>query len=550
MDNSLLIQDSDSIFKIFLKKDLSSILNEVDYKIYWEGLVFVNGILSGEESVKFFITELRKRGIQDATRLLKGIFFIAVEEKSTGDFYSFVDNSGLFQAFYNQKIISTSFLKIVRHERFTAVNLDPEAVVEYLYFGYLFPYKTFFKTVKKIPSDKICHFSHKDNQLHLLGKNILDFIEPPDNKTKSFHEIFEGLAASLSNRNVSVDLTGGSDTRLIAVMLDYFGLKFETATSGGTSEYKDVSVSKRIAHELGFQWYSTIHSISSLEEDMNELFITTEGMFDILYYHRLYQFQKSRMERGIDTMISGVGGEILKDFMWLQDFPFYSKKSSNIERMLDMRIMSFEPMHFMFAENLSETYKMMRSRMIQELSQYLLETNTKTYDNIYINYIIKGVLSRILTSNSFFLKCYAPFLDLDIVKIGFNLSRGLRFFNMYHRKKISVINPSIAKVPITEGGISLSSEPMMMILDIPKYSYNKLNRLMIKLHLRNKPMLQRDHPRFCDNVRKMELMKDSIGILKEVGIINDSVEMNQIDNRNLGMILSLAMLIKYMSDTN
>ena len=53
MDNSLLIQDSDSIFKIFLKKDLSSILNEVDYKIYWEGLVFVNGILSGEESVKF-----------------------------------------------------------------------------------------------------------------------------------------------------------------------------------------------------------------------------------------------------------------------------------------------------------------------------------------------------------------------------------------------------------------------------------------------------------------------------------------------------------------
>lgn len=527
-------------------KENSSVYEDGEYRIYWEGLVFIPGIPSGLESVSAFLQAISAEGIQDACRFLKGVFFILIETKTKGDLYAFVDNSGLYQAFHAGDILSTSFLSLAKHEKLRVSDIDPEAIVEFLRLGNIFSNRTFFRHVRKFSWDSIYHISGKE--LNVIPKNITSMDSESEVKDGDLERNFEEQAKSLRNCSLSIDLTGGNDSRLLAVLLDLYGLKYETAISGGNADYKDVSISKKIAHSLGRPWFATIHSVSSLEADMPKLFTITEGMYDILYYHRLYQLQKERKARGVDTIISGMGGELFKDYWWLQDFPFYSRKHSNIERLVDMRIVTSMPLDHMLTKRYSILSSEFRNKVVKELSSYIRKTNTETYDSIYYHYMMREIAGRVLTAHNSLLKCYAPFLDPSIAMIGFNLPRSQRFFNIYHRRIMTKINPSISRLPTTEGGMSASVSPLDLISDVPKYVMDRSKRLLIKLGVLNVQKATRDNPNLKTSVRNMNIMKESLDILREVKIINNHITLEQIDDGSLGMILTLGMFVNFLEN--
>lgn len=529
-------------------KDHSSLYEDGDYRIYWEGLVFISGVPSGQESVRAFTRAISTDGIQNACLLLRGIFFIIVETKTKGDLYAFVDNSGLYQAFYTGNVLSTSFLSLVKHEKLGISDLDPESVVEFLRLGNIFSNRTFFEQVKKFSWDAIYHFSGK--KLNVIRKNISPVDSELDVKDGDFERIFQEQAISLSNCSLSIDLTGGNDSRLLAVMLDFYGLKFETAISGGVADNEDVIVSKKIAHSLGHSWFGTIQSVSALEEDIARLFTITEGLYDILYYHRLFQLQKERQARGIDTMISGVGGELFKDYWWLQDFPFYTRRHSNIERLVDMRIVTSKPIDHILTKRYSKLSSELRNAVVKELSLYIRKTNTRTYDSIYYYYLMREVAGRVLTAHNSVLKCYAPFLDPEIARVGYNLPRTQRFFNIFHRRILTKINPHISLLPTTEGGMSASVSPLAIVSDLPKYITDRMKRLLIKMGGIEVRTSSRNNSNLKPLARKMKIMKESLDILKDVKIINDRTTLDQIDDGVLGMILSLGMFVTFLENND
>lgn len=526
------------------KKVISSSWENERYRVYWEGLVFINGIRSGNDSVESFIKMLHTQSIQDACSILKGIFFISIEVKPERVIYAFIDHSGLYQSFYSRNRISTSFLELTKYDNHSSQQLDPAAIVEFLSFGVLFFNKTFIKTISRIPRDIILKFNAQNKKIEILKKNIPSLDEFQGNASEKFHEGFSGLAKSFSNLNISLDFTGGTDTRLIALMLDYYGLEFETAVSGGTDQYDDVFISKSVSASIGHPWYRSLHSIELLEDDIPQLMHDTEGLNNILHYHRLYQLQKARRDRGVDTIISGVGGDLFKDFWWFQDFPFYGIKSANIERLLDMRIMSSVPAQSLFAMHYAVLNKSLRHNLLQELSLYKLDSNTKTYDNICFNFRMREEAGRELTNYGPYVKTYAPLLDLDIVRIGFNLPRMMRFFSYFHRKELTALNPDVAQLSTTEGGISASSELGMIAKDIPKYIIDKMSRLLLKLRLRKQnKALELNHPEFYKHARRINSMRESLSILKDIGIINHSVQAESVSDAILGRLLTLGQLI-------
>ena len=73
---------------------------------------------------------------------------------------------------------------------------------------------------------------------------------------------FQELASSLAGLNVSVDLTGGSDTRLVAALLAR-SLPFECAVSG-TADSSDVEIAGEVARALGRPLHVTIHDASDV----------------------------------------------------------------------------------------------------------------------------------------------------------------------------------------------------------------------------------------------------------------------------------------------
>jgi asparagine synthetase B (glutamine-hydrolysing) len=517
------------------------------YRVRWEGLVFIEGALSGEESIKEFVKRLSITNMETACQNLKGIFLIIIESKKSGDIHVFGDNAGLYHIYYSRNTISNSFLGLVKHDECAVRDMNPATVAEFIHFGWVSSTKTYFDSIKKIQRDNILFIPNGSNDIKMLKKSGMDLNNTSDVPLKSFEECFHLLSKSLSNCRVSVDLTAGIDTRLVAAMLSNSGLTFETASSGGTMDYVDVSVSGKIAQIMGKPWFATIHSISALESELDDVFHVTDGLYDVLYYHRLYKLQKARQRRGINTMISGVGGELFKDHWWLHEFPFYYKKDSNIKKFVDMRMMSFDPMQNILTSTFTDAGNNLKTGMTVFLSNYTLDRNTRTFDNIFYNVIMADLAGQILTSHSNFLKCYAPFLDLDVARIGFNLKRTDRVYNLFHRKEMTRINPTLAKYGTSENEVTVSYDTVDMVSDLPKYFTEKFKRLLIKCNLMHpKDTSSLNAKNFCQNIRNMKTIRHSIDILKDTGIVNKDVQLQDVSDKYLGTLLSLSMLVKYI----
>ncbi|GBD39784.1 hypothetical protein HRbin37_02070 [bacterium HR37] len=518
-----------------------------DYLFCWKGMVFIEGIPCGVDSIKEFSKEVRRLGLQKACCILKGCYFIVIKDKRRNAFYSFIDNSGLFQAFHSDKAICTSFLKLVKWEGLSKVNLNKEAVVEFIHFGNIFFNKTFFDLIKKIPRQSILSFS-EEGKICFSEKLIPDLDEKNDKF--SFLDFFEGFVSSIKDEKVSIDLTGGIDSRLLAVLLDYFGLEFETAVVGIRGN-QDIEIAKEVASILKHDIHITYHSIDNLEKDLYELFAMCDGLCNILKCHTQLQDNRGRLHRGVSLKLSGAGGELYKDFWWLQDFPFYKKKRANLERLFDLRIAPIPFKHFYLSDDYIETSINIRQKVLKELSKYIRDTNTKTYDNIYFSYKMSEVGGRSLTNNFYSaLKGYAPLLELDLVRYGFNLPRRERFFNNFHRKIITSVNPDIARIQTTGSGMSVSSKSLDIIQDIGKYLVNisiRLTKKVAQKYLRRTYFQESPiHPDFYSKLRKLSITKDSIDLLKDEGIINKKIDIDDIDNNYIGNFISLAFLMKYM----
>jgi len=529
------------------KKVPSSSLDEDGYSLYWEGLLFVGGVPCGTESARAFVREVKKSGIQRACGVLKGVFFLLVRENISGASFALVDNSGLYHAFCSDRMISNSFLSLVKKEGLRSEDLDIDSVIEFLHFGYIYFNRTFFGPIRKLESDRIYHVPDGSDKVRVLKKSIPSIDEPIANENGGFLGYMESVSGSLKGSRVSIDLTGGIDSRLLGVVLNYFGLEFEACISG-IDACEDIGISEKVARTIRSPWHWLRHWPEGLESDLQDIFLATEGLQDFLTYHRLFQMNQSRLGRGIEVMLSGAGGELYKDFWWLQDFPFYSRKSPDLEKLISYRIMPVEPDHKLLAPGPAERSRALRRELASSLGKFVLGTNTQTYDNIYFHYKVKEVAGRFLTSHSSFLKCFAPYLDPEAVRIGFNLPRRKRFFSYFHRTLITGLNPSAAALPTTEGGISVSSKPACMAGDIYKYAKDKLKRLSIKIAQHsNRAAVQRgpDHPELFGLARRADRTRVSLELLKEKGILNKSLALEEVKDRYLGRMLSLHFLMQY-----
>jgi len=521
------------------------------YSIYWKGFIFLPGTYSELASIEELARQVTRSGIQAAVSNLHGNCFILIQDKITNNSYAFVDNSGIFHAFYSAKGISTSFLDLIEFESLSKSQLSREAVVEFINFGNIFFNRTFFDSIRKIGGNQILTF-HANGKVTSFNKSLPD-IEDTTTGT-SFLEFFEQLSSSIKDQKVSVDLTGGIDSRLVAVLFDYFGLDFEVSVVGASGD-RDKEISSEVAEKLKhpFDVFNvTSQSAASVGEQLDELFTVCDGCGDLFRNYFPFQHQKARANRGVTLAVSGNGGELYKDFWWLQDFPFYNRKQSNIEKLYDLRIHSIPFNHSHFISEYSHVSRNLKARTLKQLAEFTMDINTKTYDNIYFKYKMQEVAGQGVTRSNNFSRCkkYVPLLELDLVRYGFNLPRKERFFNNFHRKTITNINRNVAGIQTTEGGMSVSSQKIKMVQDIFRYVNNRGIRLTKKIapKLLKKPYVRQAGSRDClySQVRKLSSTKDAIELLKDEGIINGGLKTIAIEDEHLGRLVSLGLLLKHM----
>ena len=447
--------------------------------VYWCGFAYGPEGLS-QQRLFAQLAEAVAAGASLSDRLvtLRGSFFAVVEDTQARRLYAFVDNSGLYTAYSTEDAVSNSFLGLCQLESLQPSDLSREAMLEFLQLGNVYFGETLSPRIRKIRYDEILEFTESGPRTSHQKKGSISIEAPPE-----YADLFaasESLAAAVRAFPTSIDLTGGFDSRLVVCLMGYFGVSFDTALSGFSGE-ADERIGREVAGVLGVPFYFTEYEPATIVDDLAELLPQTDGMGGALStLHRLRQLNEARRQRGIVLVLKGQGGELLKDFFWTQDFPFYRRRHADLAKLHRLRI-EFELLSRDYLTDTSyATFQQVRQARLRNLARYTMPHNTGTYDNIYFRERVQTWNSRLISScQERDLWTHSPLCELELVRIGYAAPRFQRFYSQIQRQHISRYDLRVARVRTTDG-TSASARRSDMLLDLLGYTRVKLRKLLNK----------------------------------------------------------------------
>jgi hypothetical protein len=377
----------------------------------------------------------------------------------------------------------SSFLDAVSSGNYKIPSrLDKTALLEFLTFGSIYGEKTFLMGIKKEATHQPYSINPETGWIEeiqcmnnpLQSSQNLSIEEVKDN----FIDFFRPLKDRFAGRKISIDLTGGIDSRLIAALLLYLEIPFDAVYSRLSGGEREQIIVERIAQEFGIplKIISPPDEITSADE-INDLVELGDGMWDPLGLRSMRMTQSWRKENNYDLAITGAGGELYKDFWWQQDFPFYRRNNPRLSRLLHMRMYPAILPRDWLGREIRTKFDPFIPDFISRLENYKQELNTQTYDQIYYHLRIKEQISVLSHASANYLPVWSPLLEPELLKAGYNLRRRDRFFNRFHRAVISECNTQLANIPTSDGEMTVSNDPVDLVKDMFRFTRQKSKRV-------------------------------------------------------------------------
>jgi hypothetical protein len=521
------------------------------YSATWTGFIYDDDARCDTARVEQLLRELQQgTPIEQAAARLRGTFFLAVQDKAARVVYSMTDDSGLFTAYRSPVGTSTSFLNLCRESGIRSHSFDRAAILELFQLGNVYFGDTLAPAIKKIAPNEIVASS--PTELIVRTKPIPKLCDPPI--YKSIVDATEALAAALRGKVVSVDLTGGFDTRMLACLLACHDVPFEAALSGMENN-TDAIIGRQVAEALGRPYFFTEYHGEGLLDELEYTLERLDGMGGlILTNHRLRQFNEDRIRRGTTIALKGTGGELYKEFFWTQDFPFYRSRTTRMDRLHRLRL-EFELLTPpILTERAYKEYSELRASRRKRLAdRYTMPINTQSYDNVYFYERVQTWNSRTITSTQDpRLAIHSPLCELKAAQIGFHALRRKRFYNRLHREVISSVSPRAARLKTTDR-TSASTNTLDVVRDAFGYARSKSKKLATKLSqvLLNKtkflPAEYSPDLRLLRQIATSKTGQQALQTLKDADIIRATVSFDDVSPRFRDHLVSLGWTLRRLA---
>ncbi len=538
----------------------TEVFEDDDYKVFWEGLLFIKGFSPGEESLQQFVEALKRDPIEKHLEKLSGVYSCFMHDKKSDNIYSFVGNSGLCNMFHSPNIISTSFLKLVELSDLRKTDINPNRYSDLVAAESFMKWETYFDEVNRVRLDEV--IVDNGSELKAIKKDLVDIFKIKK-YDKSIIEQYKILTESLKkfNGRISCDLSGGLDTRMNCVSFNHHGLEFETAISG-TPGCLDVEFSTKVAEILGTNHYITYHTVNTnmLEKEIEECFEVFEPLQNVVVYHRYLQFQKDKQKRNNKLTITGHAGELYKsELIWNLD-------NSNPEKAID-QLLSWganlrygTDLRHIPHEIYTEKYRKFSNEYGHRLHKFLMnefgeDTSGKVGAKIYTYF---HEASRSAPYGAV-INRFSPLLDRDFMPCGITLKTTMRTTKgnivrlltqpwddreVFEARVITALNKKAAKVKITHSlGVNASTKKIDRIKKLYKIARSKIKRPRF---INISPI----HPEFFDAVRNLNKTQEMFEILKNEGIIKRKITPDNIGDNYIGSLYTIGRFIEFCDSIN
>lgn len=418
------------------------------FTLIWRGHFYLRGERAGTPSAKILLARLHRARLAQALDDACGVFALFVHDGARGAWQLASDNLGLYKLFWDEGTVATSFLELARRRGTRATDARIESLAAFLILGYVPGEATFVPAIRKLRGDEVLVLEpHQPPRLE--PKAIAPFVAgPPEDQ---FERHFADFATSLQGRRVSVDITGGFDSRLVAVMLAQHGLPFELVVASG-GESLDVDIAAQVAAALDRPFHHHVHEVASLDADLPIAFLIGDGQHEIRAMHKDLQNATARRGRGMEVMVQGGGGELFCDKHLYQHFPFYGRRRADLGWQYDLRFAPIRLPRALLGASGAEIAASVRADHIDRSRRLVGASAHETY--IWTELLLRRVefYGRTLTNYvNMGLDATAPFLDLRLGMLAARLSPWSGFQRRWHRTFTTRAAPAVAALPTTDG---------------------------------------------------------------------------------------------------
>lgn len=407
---------------------------------------------------------------------LDGQFALVAYDSETERTTVATDPFGLQSLYVSRRdgrlFVSTSCLALAKHLRSAPDRFGLEV---FLRAGYHFGNRTSWEGIERLEPGTCVTVGPDGSSQHRYWEPAID----ADIRRLGFRETLAhcletGAATYRSyfaeRPGAWIDLTGGYDTRLLALQLAAEGVRFTTNTRGDPE-----GGDREIAHELaGAAGWEAVDLTTrpSWEQQLPDMLPVAlgwgDGNLEVLELSWVLWAHGQLAPRQRSLLIAG-GGEHYRGFAWRQEFLAAGKSNRvKMDNWLDMRLLHPMNTELFAADPTNAVRSDFETRMSAWAEHYAEEPNTTQLDIMYA-YKMTGHFGAYLSADGAFLDSQLPFYFRPIFGAAFSSRHTHRDNHKLMRHMMWRLDPKLASISTTTGGPAVPWRPRNLHRFAPYY---------------------------------------------------------------------------------
>ncbi len=421
------------------------------------------------------LPELLKRFQRDGTSFvesLNGNFNIVIYDRSKHDVTVVNCKASLHNFFYqqieNECVFSSNIRSIVRSSS-ASPSLNSLSLYKFLSFNYVFGDETMVSGIKRLPLGSVANASRQSVGVTAYWKPVFgDFIDKnPDGIAEEFNEkMIEATKLRFDYyKDITIFLSGGRDSRLIAAAAERAGVQAETVTYGIPGS-ADLEYGGEMAKRLGFPNHQYARSGGHYKySDHLSLLVWLNEAHSPIKPITSTQLHPFLIEKGVFNYSHGSTFGLLSSG-FIPPYAFYPLTVENKIGIALGRLGCWQRNPEFLTQSFEHAH---RGQMTSEFYDSFRNTPGKCFADRFLSWYYFHRESRLSFNtggvNGYYFNGIHFFLDSNLLDFYFRVPLRARFEQLYQKKACITINPKIADVPNQETGRRMSGSLMVGFFD-------------------------------------------------------------------------------------
>jgi len=428
--------------------------------LFFKGYFYHNDFFYEKENALNFLSELINiHQFKENLPKLNGIFTIL--KKHDNQLFIVNDVTRSFPVFYtycnNSWFFSDDIINIKKEIKVPI--FDDLASLEFKASNHVHGSKTLIKNIYQtqaseyliFKNDKIkeraFYFSYSIDTENTKNYKLLEA-----NCIQTFENSFERCIKSLNNKTVVVPLSGGFDSRLIAVMLKKYHYKNVVCYTYGSKNSFEIENSKKTAKALNFKWYFIEYKKELTADFLNTTTFKEYAHFagklasmpNLQEYFAVNYLKDNKLIPENSIFIPGYAGDILGGSEYLSNISKNIKSVNLAENILLKKMTNYS-----FTK---DEKNQLKTEIDKNLNSFDHNFKEKIPETVFDDYNLKERIAKFIFNSAsyytfFNFEVRFPFWDkelLDFFKnLPINLKRNKTFFDAvlinYYFKPFGVV---------------------------------------------------------------------------------------------------------------